>query len=46
MDDNGKKIDNQGHPYQPHDDFPHGQNLPQAAAKARQRQKKTNVTKI
>jgi len=46
MDDNGKEIDDQGHPDKAHDAFPHGQNLPQAAAKARQRPKKTNVITI
>jgi hypothetical protein len=46
MDDNDKKIDDQGHPDKAHDAFPHDQNLPQAAAKARQRPKKTTVTAI
>jgi hypothetical protein len=45
-DDGHKKINDQNHSNEAHNDFPHGQNLPQAPAKLRQRPKKTTATTI
>jgi hypothetical protein len=46
MDDDDKKIDDQGDPDEADGAFPHRQSLPQAAAKARQTPKKAKVIAI